>query len=63
MVVDNLLQLRIYVRGEVGEHMETVVPIIAEHLGKNQPAVTGIGVASLASPNILNEIEAVAKRP
>lgn len=59
--VEDVLQLRVYVRGEVGEHMETVVPIIAEYLGRNRPALTGVGVASLASPEILIEIEAVAK--
>jgi len=32
------------------------------HLGLPRPALTGIGVASLASPDTLVEIEAVAKR-
>jgi 2-iminobutanoate/2-iminopropanoate deaminase len=59
--VDNLLQLRVYVRGELGEHMDKIVPIIAKHLGKSRPALTGIGVASLATPDTLIEIEAVAK--
>jgi enamine deaminase RidA (YjgF/YER057c/UK114 family) len=59
--VANLLQLRVYIRGELGEHMEQVVPIIAKYLGVSRPALTGIGVASLASPDTLIEIEAVAK--
>lgn len=59
--VDNILQLRVYVRGEVADHMEDIVPIIASKLGTSRPALTGIGVASLASPEILIEIEAVAK--
>ncbi|WP_111637328.1 RidA family protein [Marinomonas shanghaiensis] len=59
--VDNILQLRVYVRGEVADHMEDIVPIIASTLGTSRPALTGIGVASLASPEILIEIEAVAK--
>jgi 2-iminobutanoate/2-iminopropanoate deaminase len=59
--VDSLLHLRIYVRGEVEEHMEAVAPILAGFLGTSRPAVTGIGVASLASKATLVEIEAVAK--
>lgn len=59
--VENLLQLRVYVRGELGEHMEKVVPIIVKYFGVSRPALTGIGVASLASPDTLIEIEAVAK--
>ena len=59
--VENILQLRVYVRGEVADHMEDIVPIIASTLGTSRPALTGIGVASLASPETLIEIEAVAK--
>ena len=59
--VNNILQLRVYVRGEVADHMETIVPIIASTLGISRPALTGIGVASLATPDTLIEIEAVAK--
>lgn len=59
--VDNLLQVRIYVRGEVEEHMEALAPILARFLGSSRPAVTGIGVASLASKATLVEVEAVAK--
>lgn len=59
--VDNLLHVRVYIRGELEEHMETVAPIMAEFLGVSRPAVTGIGVASLASKATLVEVEAVAK--
>lgn len=59
--VANILQLRVYVRGEVADHMADIVPIIASTLGISRPALTGIGVASLASPETLIEIEAVAK--
>jgi 2-iminobutanoate/2-iminopropanoate deaminase len=59
--VDLLLQVRAYVRGELGEHMSTLGPILAEFLGESRPTLTGIGVASLASPEILVEIEAVAR--
>ena len=59
--VDDLLQLRIYVRGELEEHMASVAPILASFLGSSRVAVTGIGVASLASKATLVEVEAVAK--
>lgn len=59
--VENILQLRVYVRGEVAEYMADIVPIIASTLGASRPALTGIGVASLATPETLIEIEAVAK--
>lgn len=58
--VEQLLQVRAYVRGELGEHMNIIAPIFSEFLGESRPALTGIGVASLASPEILVEIEAVA---
>lgn len=59
--VDTLLQMRIYVRGEIEEHMESLAPILSTFLGSSGPAVTGIGVASLASKATLVEIEAIAK--
>jgi 2-iminobutanoate/2-iminopropanoate deaminase len=59
--VHHLLQLRVYVRGELSEHMATVVPILVHYFGAARPALTGIGVASLASPDMLIEIEAIAK--
>jgi 2-iminobutanoate/2-iminopropanoate deaminase len=58
--VENLLSVRIYVRGELGEMMETIAPMIAQFLAESRPAITGIGVASLASPETLVEIEATA---
>jgi enamine deaminase RidA (YjgF/YER057c/UK114 family) len=58
--VENLLSVRIYVRGELGEMMETIAPIVAQFLAESRPAITGIGVASLASPETLVEIEATA---
>ncbi len=63
--VGQLLHVRVYVRGELGEHMETLAPILSGFLGESHPAVTGIGVASLASPaspSTLVEVEAVAKQ-
>lgn len=59
--VENLLHVRIYIRGELEEHMESLAPILAGFLGNSRPAVTGIGVASLASKATLVEVEAVAR--
>jgi len=58
--VGQLLHVRAYVRGELGEYMNTLAPIFSEFLVESRPALTGIGVASLASPETLVEIEAVA---
>lgn len=57
----NVLQLRVYVRGELADGMAQLVPVLARHFGSIRPALTGIGVASLASRDTLIEIEAVAK--
>ena len=59
--VSNILHLQIYVRGEVSEHIEKIAPVIVRYLNGHRPAVTGIGVASLASPETLIEIGATAK--
>ena len=58
--VDLLLSIRIYVRGELGDYMGAAVPLLASFFGESRPAVTGIGEASLASPETLVEIEAIA---
>ncbi len=59
---ENVIHVRMYVRGEAAEHMEEVVPPLAEFFGDVYPALTGIGVASLATPDTLVEIEVVARR-
>jgi enamine deaminase RidA (YjgF/YER057c/UK114 family) len=60
--VKSLLSLRIYVRvrGELEEFVEDVAPILAQFLGESRSAITGIGVSSLVSPELLVEIEATA---
>lgn len=58
----DVLQLRVYVRGELADAMAQVVPVLARHFGAVRPALTGVGVASLASRDTLIEIEAVARR-
>lgn len=57
----HVLHLRIYVRGEVADHMEEVAPAIVEFFDGARPSITGIGVASLATPDTLVELEAVAR--
>lgn len=59
--IDHLLQVKIYIRGELGDYINEIAPILTEFLGESRPAMTGIGVASLASPETLVEIEAIAK--
>lgn len=57
---EKVLQLRVYVRGELSEHLETIAPVLGQYFGHVRPAVTGVGVASLASPGTLVEVEAIA---
>ena len=59
----DVLSLRVLIRGEFGEHIADAAPILVERFGDVRPAMTGIGVASLASPDTLVEVEAVARRP
>jgi 2-iminobutanoate/2-iminopropanoate deaminase len=61
--LEDVLQLRVYVRGELADAMSQLVPVLARHFGAVRPALTGIGVASLASRDTLIEIEALAKLP
>lgn len=58
----DVLQLRVYVRGELADAMAQVVPVLAGHFEAVRPALTGVGLASLASRDTLIEIEAVARR-
>ena len=61
--LQDILQLRVYVRGELADQMAAIAPVFGKHFGASRPALTGIGVASLASPDTLIEIEAVARVP
>jgi 2-iminobutanoate/2-iminopropanoate deaminase len=61
--VADVLQVRVYVRGELADGMPHIVPVFARHFGATRPALTGIGVASLASRDTLIEIEALARLP
>lgn len=59
----DVLQLRVYVRGELADGMAQLAPVFARHFAALRPALTGIGVASLASRDTLIEIEALARLP
>jgi len=61
--LEDVLQLRVYVRGELADGMSQLVPVLARYFGAVRPALTGIGVASLASRDTLIEIEALARLP
>lgn len=58
---ERVLHLRIYIRGECADHMHEVAPRLKAFFADVRPAVTGIGVASLATADTLVELEAVAK--
>ena len=59
--VDTLLQLRVFIRGELEEHLASIVPVLTDFLGTSRPAITAVGVASLASKATLVEVEAIAR--
>jgi 2-iminobutanoate/2-iminopropanoate deaminase len=59
----DVLSVRVYVRGELAEQLPACVPALASFFGAARPALTGIGVASLATPDTLIEIEAIAQAP
>jgi len=59
--VSEVLSLRVYMRGELADHIAECIPVLAAFFGGKRPALTGIGVASLATPDTLVEIEAVAR--
>jgi 2-iminobutanoate/2-iminopropanoate deaminase len=57
----HLLHVRVYLRGELSDHLEELAPILAERWGASRPALTGVGVTSLATPDTLLEIEVIAR--
>jgi len=59
--VETLLQMRLFIRGELEDHMASIVPVLKGFLGDSRPALTGVGVASLASKATLVEVEAIAR--
>ncbi len=61
--VADVLSVRVYLRGEVADHLPACLPALASFFGATRPALTGLGVASLATPDTLVEIEVVARLP
>ena len=59
--VDTLLHLRVFIRGELEDHLAAIVPVLTGFLGTLRPAISAIGVASLASKATLVEVEAIAR--
>jgi 2-iminobutanoate/2-iminopropanoate deaminase len=59
----DVLSVRVYMRGEIADHIQECLPALGAFFGTTRPALTGIGVASLATPDTLVEIEAVARVP
>lgn len=57
----DVLSVRLYLRGELAEHIRECVPVLAEYFGDTRPALTAIGVASLSNPETLVEIEVVGR--
>lgn len=58
--LDKIVQIRIYARGELAEFMPDIAPVFAQYFADIRPAMTGVGVTSLASTETLVEIEAIA---
>lgn len=61
--VADVLSVRVFLRGEVEDHLHECGPALAAFFGSTRPALTGVGVASLASRDTLIEIEAIARIP
>lgn len=59
----SVVQLRTYVVGIDFEKLGTIGQAVGAGTGGNPPTNTVIGVAGLAMPDILFEVEAVAARP
>lgn len=59
--LDDVVSLRIYVVGLMPEHAEAVGSALREFFpGSTAPASTWLGVSSLARPEFLIEVEAIA---
>lgn len=61
--VAHVLSVRVEVRGEFAEHLLVVGPPLATFFGATRPALAGLGVASLATPDPLIETEALTRVP
>ena len=61
--LSHVVQLRTYVVNHDFDRLATIAAAVQSGWSANPPAQTLIGVASLATPEILFEVEAVAARP
>ena len=59
----HVVQLRTYVVGLDGARLGTVAETVGRAWGTTPPPQTLLGIAALAMPDILVEVEAVAARP
>ena len=60
--IETILHMRVFVRGELEDHMGELAPIMSDFLKNSRPAITGVGVASLATKVTLVEVEAIARK-
>ena len=61
--LSHVVQLRTYVVNHDFDKLVAIAEAVRSGWGANPPTQTVIGVASLATPEILFEVEAVAARP
>ena len=61
--LSHVVQLRTYVVNHDFDKLAAIVEAVQSRWSANPPTHTVIGVASLATPEILFEVEAVAARP
>lgn len=62
-MAQHIVQLRLYLTDTSAQAQAIVMPLIMAFLAGAQPSLTGIGVASLAAPELLIEIEMVVQCP
>jgi len=59
----DIVQLRLYLTDTGAQTQAIVMPLIMSFLDGVQPSLTGIGVTSLAAPELLIEVEMVVQAP
>jgi enamine deaminase RidA (YjgF/YER057c/UK114 family) len=59
----HVAMLRTYIVGHDESKLDALLKVLREHWGDTPPAQTLLGVAALALPDMLFEVDAVAVRP
>lgn len=59
----DVIRIGTYIVGHDAEKLTALLPVIARIWGERPPAQTLVGVAALALPDMLFEVDAVAVRP